>query len=113
MAVGPVEGLIPVQDGLDRVLPGRDQPEPLHGEAEHRVTDDGLRTGSQTFDIDPEHLLARGAHVHLEPGLTFVALRHDQDDPTVLGFVSQGVGKGDGELEVRGRSPELGPVLAP
>ena len=109
MPVGSREGLISVQDRLDRILSGRDQPEAFHGETENIVVDDGIRTGSQPLHIDPEDLLARGPHVHLKPWLPLFLLRDDQDQSAVLGLGGEGVGKGDG----RTPGPRGGPGSRP
>ena len=78
-----MEGLVPVQEGLDAVSPGGNV-----RQAGHRVSlggrpDDRILAGLQPLDVDPEDLLGLRAVVDLEPGLIAGVLREHHQEPAV------------------------------
>ena len=58
--VGAVEGLVPVQQGLDAVVPGGTA-EALERVSEGRLVDHGLLTRGQAVNVDAEDLLGPGS----------------------------------------------------
>ncbi len=70
--VGAVERLVLVQQGLDAVLAGRDQPQALERVSECGLIDHGLLSRRQAVDVDAEDLLGPGILADLEPRLALL-----------------------------------------
>ena len=83
VAVGPVKGLVPVQEGLDPIVPGGNLRQALHRVAQRGGVDHGVLAGLQPLDVDAEDLLGLRAVVDLEPRLLGGVLREHDQDPAV------------------------------
>ena len=100
VAVRPVEGLVPVEKGLDVVLAGGHLGQAAQRIAEGGRVDDRFGPRLEAVDIDAEDKLRRRAVVDLEPGLGGVARRKEQQHPAVDRGGRPLRGEGDGELDL-------------
>ena len=109
MPVGAVEGLVPVQQGLDPVLAGRDQPQALERVAQGLLVDDGLLPGREALDVDAEDLLGPGILVDLEPRLVLGVGGEHHQQPAVERLVALLAPEADRERAAR-RPPTRTPT---
>ena len=87
--VGAVERLVLVQEGLDAVLAGRDEPEALERVSECLLVDHGLLTGRQALDVDAEDLLGPGILGDLESRFAVLLGGEHHQQPAVERLVAQ------------------------
>ena len=68
MAIGAMEGLVAVQDGLNVVFPGRNIPQIANWITKGGLVNDDRLAGAHRFDIHPEHHLGTGRFPDLHAG---------------------------------------------
>ncbi|MFT3764561.1 MAG: hypothetical protein QM820_03450 [Minicystis sp.] len=83
VAVGAMEGLVTVEDGLHEVLARREVREARDREAERRAVDDRGRAGREPIGVDAEDLLGLEPLLHLKARLGLAGLREDDDHAAV------------------------------
>ena len=95
VAVGAVERLVPVQDGLGTVRSRGKVAEALHRESEHGVGERGHLPRRPPLHVHPEGGLGPHAVGDVETGLALVPLGKHQDQSPVQGLGAPGLGEGD------------------
>jgi hypothetical protein len=83
MAVGPVEGFVAVEEGLDGVFPARKLGETPKRIAEAGGVDDRLHAWSKAVNIQPEDKLSVGASGDLEARFGLFVRRNEEKQTSV------------------------------
>jgi hypothetical protein len=102
--VTAVERFVLVEEGLDRVRPGRDLGQALEGVAENPGVDHRLLSRPEALDVHAENLLGLEAGVaDLEAWLVARVLREEDEHPAVEGLLGLVRRHADREAQLRHR----------
>ena len=100
VAIGPMECLVPVEQGLHPVFAGRDFGDALQGVSEDGPVDDCFVAGFQAVDVDAEDELRSRAVVDLEPRFSASVGGNHEEHAAVECFLAQVFPEGDCELKM-------------
>jgi hypothetical protein len=102
VAVGPEEGGVDVEDGLDVILSGRQIPDAVKREAESQFVDNRRLAGLEPFDIHPKKRLGRPPADGGMPRLILEIVRKKEKDTAVQGSFLEPLWKRDLEAKAGG-----------